>query len=350
MEPAWIDSVSREPPWLVLAVYGAIAATGALVVAGAIKGSLASLARRSPSHLTEVVARSAPQPLGFAIFLAEISAGLRWLPLPTKLEMLTRHLLPFALGVISILLLMRVARRAIDAFGRSNPALRSSAGLGRAATWVVGLSLIALLVSDALGISLAPVLTALGIGSLAVALALQDTLSNFFSGIHLVVDKPVRPGDYVRLETGGQEGYVEAIGWRSTLLRNLSGGVVVVPNATLAKSVLTNFGAHNPRLVLRVKLDVALESDAAHVESVFAAEAKKLTDLAGVRGDPAPSVLFVPGPGPWSLGFTILLQLDPSADADLVEDQVKRRFYARMAAEKILLGRWPLPMRDAPKA
>ena len=72
-----------------------------------------------------------------------------------------------------------------------------------------------LLLMSELGLKITPILTALGVGGLAVALALQDTLSNFFSGIYLLVDKPVRPGEFVRLDSGS-EGYVEAIGWRAT--------------------------------------------------------------------------------------------------------------------------------------
>ena len=244
---------------------------------------------------------------------------------------------------------MRIAQRAIDAFGRSNPALRSSAGLGRAITWVVGLTLIALLLSDALGISLAPALTALGIGSLAVALALQDTLSNFFAGISLITDKPVRPGDFIRLDGGGQEGYVEAIGWRSTHLRTLGGGVVVVPNGTLAKAVLTNFGSSNPRLELRIRVDVALESDVGQVETAFGEEAARFTDIVGVKSDPAPAVLFL-GPGPWALRFTIVLTVEPTANVDRVQHWVQRRMFIRMNTDKIALPQRRLPQDDRSKA
>jgi small-conductance mechanosensitive channel len=252
--------------------------------------------------------------------------------------------LPFALAILAVLLLMRMSRRAIEAFGRSNPALRSTAGLAHASTWVVGLSLIGVLSSDAAGISLAPMLTALGVGSLAVALALQDTLTNFFSGISLVTDKPVRPGDFVRLEGMGSEGYVETLGWRSTHLRNLDDGVVVIPNATLAKAVITNFGTTNPRLLLRVKVDVALDEDVNRVEVVLVDEAKACEAVSGVRVDPAPAVRFVPGVGPLALGFTVVFRLEPSADSELVEHQVRKRLYARLVAEKIATARAP---RDA---
>jgi small-conductance mechanosensitive channel len=343
MGPSFIDRAATEPAWLVLALYAALAGSVALLVARVLKRSLAEVARRSPSHMTEVIAKSAPRPIAFAVFLAEISGGLRWLPLPKTLEALTRHLLPFGLAILAVLLVMRVAQRAIDAFGRSNPALRSSAGLGRSVTWVVGIGLIGLLLCDALGISLAPVLTAFGIGSLAVALALQDTLSNFFSGIALITDKPVRPGDFVRLEAGGQEGYVEAIGSRSTHLRTLGGGVVVVPNATLAKAVLTNFGSSNPRLELRVRLDVALDSDVLHTLSELEAESATFTSIEGVKSEPSPALLFLPAPSPWALRLTVLLHVEPTANFDLVEHESRKRLFLRMKTAGIAPARGHLP-------
>jgi small-conductance mechanosensitive channel len=340
---SWADSISSQPFWLVLAVYAGLAAVLATTLAAVLKSSLTELARRSPSQLAEVIAATVPRPVGAAVFLVEVSGGLRWLPLPASLEALTRHLLPFALAIVAVLLLMRMSRRAIEAFGRSNPALRSTAGIARATTWVIGLSITAVLLSDAVGISLAPVLTALGVGSLAVALALQDTLTNFFSGISLVADKPVRPGDFIRLEGTGAEGYVETLGWRSTHLRALDGFVVVIPNATLAKGVITNFGTTNPRLVLRARIDVALDSDAPRVEAVLGEEAKALATVDGVRTDPPPLVRFLPGAGREALGFTVVVRIEPSADAELVEHQVKKRLYARLVAEKISLARAFLP-------
>ena len=131
---------------------------------------------------------------------------------------------------------MRVSLNAVSAYSETFPQVRSTAGMARAITWIVGLAFLAVLGSDALGISLAPrAYRALGVGSLAVALALQDTLSNFFSGVYLILDKPIRPGDFVRLD-GGSEGYVETIGWRSTHLRTLAPSLIIVPNATLSKA------------------------------------------------------------------------------------------------------------------
>jgi small-conductance mechanosensitive channel len=101
--------------------------------------------------------------------------------------------------------------------------------------WLTGF----LMMLNALGIAITPLLTALGIGGLAVSLALQDTLSNFFAGIYVLLDKPIGIGDTVKLESG-HEGMVLAIGWRTTRLRNTSGEIIVVPNNKVVQSVLIN--------------------------------------------------------------------------------------------------------------
>jgi small-conductance mechanosensitive channel len=102
-----------------------------------------------------------------------------------------------------------------------------------------------LLVLDQLGISISPLLAGLGIGGVAVALALQPLLTNLFAGSYVLSDASVRVGDYIVFWEPGRssEGRIESIGWRATRLRDVrDGSVVVVPNATIAASTLTNFG------------------------------------------------------------------------------------------------------------
>src|SRR5262249_59733874 len=108
-------------------------------------------------------------------------------------------------------------------------------GLGQAVVrgvvFVIGL----LVLLTALGIAITPILTALGVGGLAIALALQDTLGNLFAGLHLLADRPIRVGDYVRLSVENVEGHVLDVGWRSTRIRMLQNNVVVVPNKRVAQ-------------------------------------------------------------------------------------------------------------------
>lgn len=118
-----------------------------------------------------------------------------------------------------------------------------------------------------LGISIAPMITALGIGGLAVALALKDTLSNLFSGIQVIASQQLKMGDYIKLGSG-EEGYIVDITWRNTTIRALSNSVIVVPNSTVASAVITNFGRTQKDLSFSVPITIDFSSDLNHVESV----------------------------------------------------------------------------------
>ena len=102
-----------------------------------------------------------------------------------------------------------------------------------------------------LGVSIAPLLTALGIGGLAVSLALKDTLENIFAGINVLMEKSIRVGAFIPLESG-QEGTVKDITWRTTRIQLLSNNTVIIPNSKLAQSVVTNY--HLPEKSFSLRL------------------------------------------------------------------------------------------------
>ncbi|MBV6438816.1 MAG: Small-conductance mechanosensitive channel [Saprospiraceae bacterium] len=117
------------------------------------------------------------------------------------------------------------------------------------------------------GISVAPMLTALGVGGLAVALALQGTLSNLFSGIQIIASRKIRIGHFIRLEEG-LEGYVTDINWRSTTIRALSNQTIILPNAKLADSTITNTWVPDPEIAVAIPVGVSYDSDLEYVERV----------------------------------------------------------------------------------
>jgi len=207
----------------------------------------------------------------------------------------------------------------------------------RLAVLIVG----GLVLMSSLGIAITPILTALGVGGLAVALALQDTLSNLFAGVHLLADKPIRVGDFVKLSLESIEGYVVDVGWRSTRIRMLSNNVVVVPNKRVAESVITNYDLGEPRmgLTLRVRIDYGADPD--HVERVLVEEATRAVgDVPGLLGDPPPSARLIPGFGDYSLEFTLAYQVRTFVDQFLVQDELRKRLLRRLRAERI---RIPIP-------
>jgi small-conductance mechanosensitive channel len=317
------------PVWIVVLGYGLVSTLAGVLVRNAVKHWLGELEGVMTPPLHRILAHSLPRPAGAAVFFLLASLGLRVLPLSSSVETLTKHILPFCLGSLGVVVLMRVSLNAIAAYGETFPQVKSTAGMARAITWIVGLALLAVLASDAMGISLAPALTALGVGSLAVALALQDTLSNFFSGVYLLLDKPIRPGDFVKLD-GGSEGYVETIGWRSTHLRTLAPSLVIVPNATLSKAIITNFKNTNPRLTLATTIEVGLHSDPDAAGALLGEVVKGCSDIAGVDASQTPSVRF--SIGERGLAFALYCTVTPTADGGLVQQELRKRAIAKLRA------------------
>lgn len=155
---------------------------------------------------------------------------------------------------------------AISSYAESSQVRNSQSiikGIARGAIYGIG----GLVLLSAVGIPVTPIVASLGIGSLAVALALQPTLENFFSGVQLIVDKPIRVGDFIELDSG-EQGFVEKIGWRSTWIRMLPNNMVIMPNSSLSQSKLINYYYPEKELSVPVEASVHYDSDLEHVEKV----------------------------------------------------------------------------------
>ena len=192
---------------------------------------------------------------------------------------------------------------------------------------VVVLGIVLLL--SALDFRITPILTALGVGGLAVALALQDTLSNLFSGFYVAVARQVRLGDYIKLNTG-EEGYVTDIGWRSTTMRALANNLIMVPNAKLAQAIVTNFHLPEKRMGSSVQVSVSYESDIDRVEAMLLEVVQRgVNEIPGMVAEPAPNVQFDPGFGDSGLGFTVNYQIAEFARQFGVRNELRRRILRR---------------------
>jgi small-conductance mechanosensitive channel len=195
---------------------------------------------------------------------------------------------------------------------------------------------------NSLGIPVAPLLTALGVGGLAVALALQDTLSNLFAGIHILIEKPIRIGDYIKLHTG-EEGYVQDISWRTTRIRMLPNNLVIIPNSTLARSIITNYYLPEKRMALLIPVSVSYDSDPEVVERILVEETLRAAgEVQGLLVDPPPFVRFIPGFGDFSLNFTLICQVEEFVDQYLVQHELRKRIFRRFRQEGIEI---PFPQR-----
>jgi small-conductance mechanosensitive channel len=131
------------------------------------------------------------------------------------------------------------------------------------------------------GVNVQSLVVSLGVGSLAVGLAAQDTLSNMFAGFTIMLDRPFRVGDRVQLSSG-EIGDVEAIGMRATLIKTAEESILVVPNSLLVKERLLNLSVPSRNVTTRIPVSVAYGSDIARVREILTASA-----LASPYTDPA---------------------------------------------------------------
>jgi small-conductance mechanosensitive channel len=138
-------------------------------------------------------------------------------------------------------------------------------------------------------IDITPLIAGVGLGALAIGLALQSTLSNFFAGMHLISDRPIDVGDYIEIDEN-TNGTVQDIGWRSTRIRTLADNLLIIPNNKLAESNITNFSKPKKDMSLWVPCGVAYESDLEKVEKITLEVARKIqktTDGAEKEFEPA---------------------------------------------------------------
>jgi small-conductance mechanosensitive channel len=197
--------------------------------------------------------------------------------------------------------------------------------LAEKATSLAVTFILVIVVAKHFGKDVTSLVAALGVGSLAIGLAAQQTLGNMIAGFVLLVDRPFRPGDRVRLATG-EVGEVNLIGVRSTRIRMLDGNQLTVPNAELANSRVVTY--HVLTTHSDVKLTVALGSDVDRVSALLAAVA---AEDSRVR---APTVR-VSNVTPHGIELTVGFDTASAAEALAAENDLRRRALVRLQAERI---------------
>jgi small-conductance mechanosensitive channel len=262
-------------------------------------------------------------------------------PLPPDWHLLVDRVIFVAAAISVTLAAAAIAIRAVDTYGELiAPALPVSS-LTRNLTWTIVAVLGLLVILNGLGLSITPMLTALGIGGLAVALALQEPLANFFAGLFITLAGQIRLGDYVKLDSG-QEGYVVDFSWRSTRLRMLANNLVVVPNARLAQAVVVNYHLPSQDLAVLVEVGVDYSSDLEHVERVVRDVGREV--MAQIAGGVATFEPFIRYHtfGDSSVNFTVILRAREFVDQYLIKHEFIKRLHARFNREGITI---PFPIR-----
>jgi len=206
----------------------------------------------------------------------------------------------------------------------------------------------ALVAIDSIGISISPILAGLGIGGLAVALAVQPTLSNFFAGTYVVTEGELKEGDFIELE-GGPSGYVEEVGWRSTKIRSRFNNLVIIPNSRMAESIVTNYFSPTPAMNVIVTGGVAYESNLVDVEKYALEEARTVIEESekAIKGT-EPSFGFS-NFGDSNVDFYVFLQAIDRAGTFGLRSELIKRIHDRFNREGIEIN-YPVRKLILPEA
>jgi len=191
-----------------------------------------------------------------------------------------------------------------------------------------------------LNIEITPLVATLGLGGLAVGLALQNTLSNFFAGVHIISDRPINVGDYIEME-GNIAGYVEDIGWRSTRIRTLPNTIVIVPNSKIAESVIVNNYLPVQEMSIVLQCGVAYGSDLEKVEKVTVDVARKIQQtVPGAVKTFEPFIRYHTF-GDSNINFSIILRVEEFVARYLVSHEFIKALKAKYDKENIEIS-WPV--------
>lgn len=330
-------------------IYAAIAAVGTLLVILLLRMFVMPVVRsitdRTSTDLDTMLVRIFALPVYLGVALAGLHVTLLQLSaLEERMEGIAKALVVAAtiLGFYALLrlineLMLRYARKAEEREDLHVPQYMDAI---RKVVNIVLLGLLVTLILGQLGYEITPLLASLGVAGVAVAIALQDTLSNLFAGFYILFDRPLRVGDYIRLETG-EEGFVDEIGWRNTKIRPFANNLIVIPNAKLSQSVLINHHLPEPEQSVFVNCGVSYDSDLEHVEAVCKEVGREVMDqIEGASDDWDPVVRFNEFADS-NINFVLVLRIKEFGCQWLLAHECVKALHKRFREEGIEIS-WPV--------
>jgi small-conductance mechanosensitive channel len=327
--------------WVPLVTFGILFLFGLALKKFLLK-AFTGWAKDSKSKLADIVIRPLKVPCVIWWLLFSIFFALKVSNLPEDIVSIFNKLI-LLVSIISVTsVTANISGKLIKFYAKEGESALAITSLTRNTTKIAIFTCGALILLNSLGITITPLLTALGVGGLAVALALQDTLSNLFAGLQITVARGIRVGDYVQLEPG-QEGYVMDINWRSTNIRTLSDNVVIVPNAKLAQAIVTNFYLPDKQVAVTVEAGVHYDSDLNKVEKITADVAREVMKEAALAAASFEPVIRYHTFGESGINFTVILKSKEFAGQYLIKHEFIKRLHARYKKEAIV---WRNPPKE----
>jgi len=304
-------------------------------------GYLARFAAKTKWRFDDVVISSVRS----SVILWALALGLYLIVQTQDLSVPAREVSSKILGVLVIfsvtVVVSNIGTEIIEYYKSVISGLASATSLLKNVIRITVYSVGILIILDDLHISITPLLTALGVGGIAIGLGLQETLSNFFSGLQILVARQIQVGNYIRLSTG-DEGFVEDLNWRATVIRTLSGNHVIVPNKNIANLIVTNYERPKPDMSIVFNLGVDYSSDLRKVEAVTVEVARDVQKtVQGAQKDFEPFIRYNQFADS-SINFSVILRGNTYVDQYLMKHEFIKRLKERYDKEGIVI---PFPIR-----
>ena len=317
----------------------ALALVAGLIVDRVVVGSLRKLAASTDSKLDDVIINAIKGVTVWIFLFAGLYLAMPFAPLPENIDDEITTGSRISVMLLSMFVVARLATGV--AVHYTHRVLPSSASLAKVVVNLAIFSIGILVIFQTMGIQITPIITALGVGGLAVALALQPTLANFFAGIQLLSMREVKPGNYVVLNSG-EEGYVHDIGWRVTTLRMAKNNLVVVPNTKMSDAIITNFALPSAEFGVALGVGVSYASDLARVERISIEVAREVVQrVDGAVKEFEPVVRFHTF-GDSSIDYNLIVQCSEFPAQHLVTHELVKALHKRFQEEGIEI---PFPIR-----
>ena len=266
--------------------------------------------------------------------LAGFSLGITSLPVNHYLlTIIQKALLIIFLASVN-LVVSRMAIGFIQFYSRKGEESPQLTTLFENLTRILVFSLGILIIIQSLGIAITPLLTALGIGGVSIGLALQSTFANLFSSINILTAKKLRPGDYIKLKTG-EEGYVQDITWKHTIIQEINENWLIVPNSKIVSASFRNYSFPNKQLLITIEVGVGYDSDLEKVERVTLEIAREvIQEVAGGVAEFEPFIRYHHFDY-FRINFTVYLKVQEFFDSLLIRHEFIKRLHKRYEQEGI---------------
>ena len=327
--------------WIVAAIYIIGGFVVGFVFEKIVLAELRHIAKKTPWKGDNVIINSLRGMVIIWLLIAGIYGAILSTPMSPSLLAHLKQILLVVVILSGTLVIAKMTSGLVSIYVQREDVPLPSTSIFRNLTKLLIFLIGVMVILQSLGISITPILTALGVGGLAAALALQPTLANLFSGLQIIAAKELHPGDYVKLDSG-EEGYVADITWRNTIIRALPNNMIIVPNSKIASTIVTNYYQPEQETAVLIQVGVSYDSDLKKVEKVtIEVGAEIMKEVEGGVPEFEPFIRYHTFDD-FSINFTVILRTKEYVGNYLIKHEFIKRLHERYDKEGIVI---PFPIR-----